>query len=698
MFIKKISICNFRIYKGLNSLEFNRNSQKNLFIVAGNNGYGKTSFLTSLVWCLYGKKISEIEDAYRKDIFLSGGYKNYIIKNLNTKAYENNEKSYYVELTFSNFNIPFLNSEEVIIKREYNIDTDKEILSIIIDGYENELTKEVGPEIFINDFILPKEIAKFFFFDSEKIVDLAENLSTEEKRNISIAYSEVLGIKKYEDLRENLKELRLRFKRESAGIEQKRKFDLLQKEISEFSELKNNYEEKIKEFNEEKELKIQKANQIQEKLIREGQSLSIEELNILRKENLSLLEKNRNIKKSLNDLFDLIPFALLSGKMKEIALQIELENKKDKEKELSEEIVIEKLNTIFSDKDIKEYLLCNVKNKVKYNYVRNLKKLIKEKFSSNVKNIKSTSSDIIHFFTIEEQNEFFSIYNTVNGFFNEQFNKISDDYKQNQLDLRRISRKLSNAEKKEDDLIISSYRTEKELFECEIHNINENIIKYLSQIETINRDINVKQRQIAELSKYIQLNSDNISKDKISSEVIEKLDDFIVKFKKEKKEYLEKRILSSLKILMHKKNFISRVRVNIENELIDINLYNHKNEFISKNILSKGEQQLYVTAILKALVEESNIKFPVFIDSPLQKFDTKHSKNIIHNFYPAISEQVVICPLLEKELTEKEYGFMKNNIESAYLIINDSEEESYFEKVNPKELFSVIKKQTNYVL
>ena len=39
-----------------------------------------------------------------------------------------------------------------------------EELNIKIDGIENELTKEVGFEVFINDFILPREIAKFFFF------------------------------------------------------------------------------------------------------------------------------------------------------------------------------------------------------------------------------------------------------------------------------------------------------------------------------------------------------------------------------------------------------------------------------------------------------------------------------------------------------------------------------------------------------
>ena len=82
---------------------------------------------------------------------------------------------------------------------------------------ENELTKEVGYEVFINDFILPREIAKFFFFDAEKIVSLAEAKSKSELKNLSKAYSEVLGIKKYEDLKKNLEILLSKLKRSGAS-------------------------------------------------------------------------------------------------------------------------------------------------------------------------------------------------------------------------------------------------------------------------------------------------------------------------------------------------------------------------------------------------------------------------------------------------------------------------------------------------
>ena len=95
---------------------------------------------------------------------------------------------------------------------------------------------------------------------------------------------------------------------------------------------------------------------------------------------------------------------------------------------------------------------------------------------------------------------------------------------------------------------------------------------------------------------------------------------------------------------------------------------------------------MYATALLKALVDESSIKFPVFIDSPLQKFDKFHSKNIIEEFYPDISEQVVLFPLLEKELSEKEFELLKPNINKVYLIENHLNR-STFKKLKVDQLF-----------
>ena len=92
------------------------------------------------------------------------------------------------------------------------------------------------------------------------------------------------------------------------------------------------------------------------------------------------------------------------------------------------------------------------------------------------------------------------------------------------------------------------------------------------------------------------------------------------------------------------------------------------------------------------MVDESGIQFPVFIDSPLQKFDKYHSKNIIEEFYPSISEQVVLFPLLEKELSETEYELLKPNLNKTYLIQNEGGVSS-LEPLPVSKLFEEFKKE-----
>ena len=178
---------------------------------------------------------------------------------------------------------------------------------------------------------------------------------------------------------------------------------------------------------------------------------------------------------------------------------------------------------------------------------------------------------------------------------------------------------------------------------------------------------------------------------------VEKVDLIKVKIKEEKKASLEKRLKEELNNLMHKTTFISRVEVEIGEDIIDINLYNKRKEIIIKDGLSKGEQQLYATALLKALVDESNIKFPVFIDSPLQKFDKTHSRNIICSFYPKVSDQVVLFPLLEKELSESEYDALLPKVSAAFLIKNIDEDSSTFQSIEPAKLFEQYKKSHEHV-
>jgi DNA sulfur modification protein DndD len=97
---------------------------------------------------------------------------------------------------------------------------------------------------------------------------------------------------------------------------------------------------------------------------------------------------------------------------------------------------------------------------------------------------------------------------------------------------------------------------------------------------------------------------------------------------------------------------------------------------------------MYATALLHGLVAESEIEFPVFIDSSMQKFDEEHAENIVKHFYPTISDQVILFPLINKELTQREYKMLESKVAKAFLINNVDADKSEFIETSPQEFFS----------
>ena len=86
MRIEQIKISNFRSYKGDVKIDFENNSgDKNITLISGKNGFGKTSFLTSLIWGFYGKLMSKVEDKYKHEIKSSGGYEKFLNNQLLSK-------------------------------------------------------------------------------------------------------------------------------------------------------------------------------------------------------------------------------------------------------------------------------------------------------------------------------------------------------------------------------------------------------------------------------------------------------------------------------------------------------------------------------------------------------------------------------------------------------------------------------------
>ena len=713
MFIDSIELYNFRAYKGVNKVSFEKNG-KNVFLVAGNNGFGKTTFLTSLVWCLYGKLMIDVDEKFRRDINDAQGYKNFAKANLNQESalliseadftnedkkhiakngyggtygkYEEDSK-YHVEIHMTDVFIPAIPCSEITIKRTYDYLLETENIEVLIDGHVNELAKEVGYDIFINDFILSKDIAKFFLFDAEKIVNLAEIKSVDEKRKLSTAYSEVLGIKKYEDIKRNLENLRIKFRKKGGASVSQIKLDKLTADIEKI-------EQSIGEKERERALAIDsiaafqtEKDSLQEKLIREGNAMSVEELARLKAGLEAIKEKDLKLKSQLREMLDIAPFAISGKLFCEAIAQSELEQrsktKRAKAADLADAMRQTRQNIIEGARNI------NLTSSQK----ELLESIIESSFSATMAQYNSVSDEagvkVLLDFSAEEHNALKSLYDNIRLSYNITFRQLVKDIKNNTIFMQKTQRKISAAEYDDGDAEIRKARTRKAEVEVKLTELEASSRKLSEEIGILNKDLSIKKKQLSESLKLVRVEGMDKEKDAMAERLINELNAFLTLLKNKRKSSLASKIKSEIDVLMHKTDFIHGVSIDILDNIIEINLMDKEGNIINKEKLSKGEQQLYATAILKALVEESGISFPVFIDSPLQKFDSIHSKNIISKFYPTVSKQVVIFPLLGKELSPSEYDSLLPNVNRAYVIQNQNGRSSFL-LVDPKDIFKYV--------
>lgn len=712
MFIDSIILNNFRAYKGRNETTFIKNG-KNVFLIAGNNGFGKTTYLSALVWCLYGKLMVDVDEKFRREINDAQGYKSFAKAGLNNicaatvdslalsaddkktlakKGYENGagleeNSQYFVEIHLTDVFIPSIPCSEVTIRRTFDYVLDTENIDVLIDGQVNELAKDVGYDIFINDFILSKDIAKFFLFDAEKIVNLAEVKSIEEKRKLSTAYSEVLGIKKYEDIKKNLENLRIKFRKKAGSSVSQAKLvkltsevDDLEKSISDKEGARNSLATQIDSLRAEKD-------SLQEKLIREGNAISVDELEKLKARLIAIKEKDSQLKAQLRDMMDIAPFAI-SGKLFSRAivqsnLEQEAKTKTANAETLMAALISAQQSLIRESKalDLSAEQRTLFETIINSSFSNIVPQYAQDRKQSNIK--------VLFDFSDQEHNAFKSLYDNIKLSFSVTFRQLVKDIKNNTNLLLKTQRRIAAAELDDNDGQIKEIRGRKAIVETLLRQYEEDSRALSEHIGLMNRDLGIKKKQLSECIKLVKVDDMDKDKDIIAERLIGELNSFLTQLREKRKASLEGKIKSEIDILMHKTDFINGVSMDIQDNIIEINLLDKDGQIINKEKLSKGEQQLYATAILKALVDESGISFPVFIDSPLQKFDSIHSKNIISKFYPAVSKQVVIFPLLGKELSEAEYGDLLPNVNSAFVIQNKNGVSSFI-KVDPNNIFSYI--------
>ena len=658
MLLTKIVLNDFGVYRGQNQFNFKTTKDRPIILIGGSNGAGKTTLFESVMLCLYGQNSfddKKTQKQYHEIILRS------IHRYLGTKksadqasiiiefqfAHEGKIDEYQVMRMWQNNDGKV--DETFTIKKKNSSDEKFEKLdSIAEDGWQ----------IFI-DQLIPSGIVKLFFFDGEKIQSIAEK--AKEQKHIKLSFDVLLGLDLVNQLNNDIG---LTMLRNSKGETKQilADIDAKTKQKEECDSKINYLEEKIIRLQTEINVKQNLAQEYEEELHKLGGHFvnKREQLTI---EKTRLEAKLENIEKEIRELCtDVLPFSLIPAELEEVKNIINLDKKQIQTK-FEKAILEEKFQELQSEINSKEFL-SNISNDIKNELAKELGQLLTNKIDAVSSDTKTTYN-----LSTNDMEHISQLIDKINNTSEEKIESLAKSYNLLYNSLEKTKVGLDSAPKEDEIGPIFSKLASVNRELGEIENEKGNLENLLSQEKSLIILLNSKIRSY--LSQKIE-DKRRISGLEIGSKVQEVLEKYATLLRSEKLELLEEEILTGLQILLHKKDFIEKI--SIDKETFEVKLYKGNDDEITKDMLSKGELQMYATAIVWGLAKTSGRPLPFMIDTPLARLDEDHRMSLIENFYPERHQTIILST--DSEINSKYYKELEPYISRSFVIQYDSDKGS----------------------
>ena len=641
MKLGRLTLHNFGIYAGSNHIDFQ--SEKPVVLIGGMNGQGKTTILEAILLSLYGRRSYAFEESRLP-------FKKYLTRLVNTSCNASTAKL-ELECTLT----AETGLQKYLITREWDTLTKAPTLktTILIDDAFSQLLSD-NWDLFIEE-TLPSAIAPFFFFDGEKISNLA---NSDDDTYMKDSIKALLGINVIESAIADIQRI-VKKKGRSA------KTGNYSKELMEYDALLSEASDKLKyaiEMTGHLEVKrIQLDNRLKEaesKFVSSGGDLATNRQELLSQQRQLAGYLERTDVRIIDIASGDMPLNMVKPLLKRVVEAAIIENE-----QRGIQNALEQLPTLFR------------------NYMKS----------------EPSSLDINDFMDYLRGNISDSppIYNlTENGYLRLKMlcstllNDCREDAAQALLQRDKILAKMAE---------VDNYLTVN-VNEHEAEQIYEDILNLTSQYAAVEEQLRsskveqaVSNARVEELSRQQariieqavgELESADEEKRILiyAGYSIDVLYEYKVRLQAEKTKQLAETMTKCFRKLVSKNNLLKKII--IDEATLQFRYYDDNGEETSPALFSAGERQLLVISMLWALGICSKKHFPIIVDTPLARLDSIHRETLVTNYFPKASTQTILLstdeevygklyqllsPYIGKEYTLKyDEGKKKMNIEAGY--------------------------------
>ncbi len=693
MKIEKIVLYNIGPYVDKNQFEINNGEKnKNIVLIGGKNGAGKTTFFKAIKTCLYGCKVWGFDAPGKEYYSIVGNLVNMRMQ------YDNTVKAYIeISLLFDDGkeqNIYTLHREWIknkkTIEEFFVIRKNEQLLSVEDQAdFSNYLLSIIPPDMF-----------NFYFFDGEAIDDFF--LGNNGGKNFKNAFLKLYGLDTLSLMVENFERYSKKRDFSNAAYDeyQRTKSQIVEGEelLSKLKERKDDIENKID--------LLQIRLQAMQKDYTQAGGVSITEWKTinadLTKEETKREELNKWLKEVANHY---LPFIIAEKRLKGLlsALNSEQEEKK---------------KSIFLDVIKSDEM------------VNGLGKFLSKKGISV-----ETAREIVDYICTEtadgETTAIFDFSESqIDKLYRQIYEKLEFDATSIGKAVKGINSSINASKKLREKLSASSiegyeeYSIERENIDKSIAQLTIELAKISQDIEIQEADLLVKQKTHDKAKEIYEKMLKTKSISDMSMRAIAAYTLLEEKLIIRQGRILQEEFIKCFTSIINKENFLDGIVIDkninvIPYKFIDVTFVqvenylkqNEKTRFLDMfspkylndinqlrlgNVdsiklpspitapFSQGERQVYIMSIYLALLKTSRKDIPFFIDTPFARIDSNHRDKIVSEFFMSLSNQIFLLST-DEEIIGQYKTMIDSSVSNKFLLKIDTYgktsilKEKYFE-------------------
>lgn len=698
MKINKIVLYNFNSYEGLNEFDFTSDdSNKNIILIGGKNGAGKTSLFTAIKIALYGP--------------LSFGYvgvnPKYIAKIkdcINSKSFQKDVVESRVQISVSLMTEREVKEYEITREWDYTKQKLEEKYYVKTDG---RLLDDQELSYFQNYLqgMIPPDLFEFFLFDGEEVGSIFATSTY--NLYVKNAIYTLCGL----DIFEIIRKYTTGYAGKAESIDEEEiyvHYEELRKSAEEIETSYTELDAQIKADKDDLEKVETELMEVKTAFKNAGGITEVERQALLKEFSEMEHTKTEALTKIKMFVEGLMPFFILRNFTGRISDQLDFEEKGE---------IYYYVQQKLKKQEIKNTL--NENQEVSDAAVDALMEFLLKKFKP--KGFKEGAQPV-HDLSKEDSGRVNAMISAIDDFDVETMVKLVGKRKAAADRTMEINRILKSAMKDED---ARKFAEKENVLLKKKDEISSRIHKSEMRLNTVKEELTIVIQQRNRAFQSIKDKTQNKHVFELSTGLSQMMGTMLENKSESIKRDLEKLIVQNLQHIYRKNNLITHIEIednfqfnlyqnvkysttellylikNLGKEVFALEIGKQGMQFLyerykvdtlpqlqqaleadkQKNShdlfkridisrLSKGERQIFILSLYWAIIELSGQDIPFIIDTPYARIDANHRKEISEKFFPNISKQVIILST-DEEINEEYYEIIKPYIAKEYLLIND---------------------------